>query len=66
MRIERHQSVVLLCPLNREAIKWVEDNCFLEEWQCIGLNQWAIDSRYAEDIAMAMELSGLRIERVRC
>ena len=63
---EHYPSVVVLRALNVEAARWIEENCDLNTWQRIGPgDRWAIDTRYADDIAIGMQLSGLKIEKRR-
>lgn len=46
-------SITQIAALNPEALQWLHDNLFTESWQWFG-NIVNIDSRYAEDIVMAI------------
>ena len=42
-------SVVLVTPLTKTAIKWVEDNAAIESWQWLG-GAFSIEPRMVEDL----------------
>jgi len=51
-------SVVLFTPNTDAARDWVRDNVQLEDWQWLG-NGFAVDHRYAGDLAEGMVADGL-------
>ncbi len=55
-------SVMLFSLLTRKAAKWVEENVYTEGWQWMGKSAFAVDCRYAPDLASGMSGDGLIVE----
>lgn len=58
-----HEGSVVLFTMNTPAAReWVEENVQLEGWQRMGKDSFAVDSRFAHDLADGMQGDGLEIE----
>lgn len=59
----RHDGSVVLFTVNTPAAReWVEENVQLEGWQWMGKSSFAVDARFAHDLADGMQGDGLEIE----
>ncbi len=58
-----HDSSVVLFTLNTDSAReWVEENVHLESWQWAGTKSFAVDTRFAKDLADGMVAAGLDIQ----
>lgn len=57
---ERASTVFLFRPLTDRGRAWVEENVRLESWQWVG-NAFAVEHRFAQELARAMIEDGLRV-----
>lgn len=60
IHIEPHGSVVLFRPASDTAHAWVAENVAIEDWQWLG-GAFAVDHRYAGDLAQGMREAGLAV-----
>ena len=59
--VEPHGSISLLRLFSRRAEEWVEQNVVSESWNWFGA-ALAVEHRYIEPIARAMQDDGLTVE----
>lgn len=57
--LENDGSVVRFEIQTPEAMNWVKENINLEGWQWLGRNSFAVEHRFAKDIAEGMGNYGL-------
>ena len=56
-----HGSVFLFTLKTPAARARVDENVQLEGWQWVGANAFAVDHRYADQLAAGMEEAGLEV-----
>lgn len=61
IQIENHSSLFLFRVLTDTARAWVKENVNLEGWQLFG-NGFAVEHRYAHDLAEGMLEAGLNVK----
>ncbi|MDE2019829.1 MAG: hypothetical protein KGJ13_05805 [Patescibacteria group bacterium] len=61
MRVSRHGAISLLTPLTNAACLWIEANMTLDDWQRLS-GSVAIESRWQDEMTLAMRRDGLLIE----
>ena len=61
VQIRHCGSIVMFTVLTQHSLAWVEKNVALEEFQWCGC-AFAVEHRYAEDLAAAMQADGLNVD----
>ena len=60
VQIENEGSIFMFRVLTDTAREWVKENVGLESWQWHG-NAFAVEHRFAEDLAEGMQGDGLNV-----
>lgn len=61
VHIINHGSTVMVKPLTKKALDWIEANVQLEGWQWLG-GAFACEPRYADDLISGMLGDDLEVE----
>lgn len=61
IRIANEGSVFVFTICSEAGRAWVEENVYLESWQWLGNRSFAVDHRYADQLAAGMEEAGLNV-----
>jgi len=61
VQITNHGTMFFFWPKNDKARQWVDENIPLESWQWHGDEAFAVDGRYALDLAQGMIDAGLEV-----
>ena len=60
VQIENEGSIFMFHVLTDTAREWVDENVGLESWQWLG-RAFAVEHRFAEDLAGGMQEAGLEV-----